>query len=150
MSEFDSRERRAIRLEVAKPWLALIVIGLLCFGCQVGTYDNNRNGILEENEVGVANKAADVAIVARDAGVPFGGLAAGIFGMIATIGTYLRGRSRNNSDKMKTVVLLDKIKDEIKDLSTDADVEKIILKYATQDTPFGRALKKAHTAVKRL
>ncbi len=123
---------------------------LLMAGCML--FDSGpttlADGTVVPGKKGVITQVAEGAMAAGGLGVPFAGLIGTALGLIGGIGAHVKSK-QNRRNLAGMVELVDKIKPQLKELANDEELEALIMK-ATAGTKFGDALKKAHSALKKI
>ena len=122
---------------------------VLTAGCQLfdkpGYY--GTDGSYTPPERGVFTVLSEGATAAGGAGLPWAGAVGGLLGLIGGAGAFLTDKKRKK-DMKGVVKLFNELKPKLSDISNDKQLEKFILKYAPEDSPFGKALKQAWKALK--
>lgn len=85
----------------------------------------------------------------KASGVPFSTAGAGLLALIGAVGTYVK-HERNKKNLRNMVGLFNKMKPYVAEMTNDKDLEVWIQRLANDNTPFGKALKKAWAETKKL
>ena len=125
--------------------LAVFLICLFVLGCIWFDEVDKETG---EKKKGTVTVIAEGASAAGAVGVPFAGIAGGVIGIIGTVGAWFKNRE-NKRNLKGMVALVEKIKPKIETLVNRKDLKDLIVN-ATEGTKFGKALKKAHSALKKI
>ncbi len=122
-------------------FLLVGIAGLFLTACQWFSTPGyiDRDGVFHPAKTGIIDQVAGGAAAS---GLPYGTAAAALLGVAGAIGTWAQTRSKRKMGAAK-VELLDTLKSHAADLSSDEDVEKLVVAFSEKNPSFGKYLKRA-------
>lgn len=121
-------------------FLFAAIIGLVLVACQWFSSPayTDAQGVHHSAKTGIIDQVAGGA---RASGIPYGGAAAGIIGIIGALGTWIQHRDKNKKADTQ-VAFFDEFKRRVKDLTSDEDVETLIGEFSDKNPKWGKWIKK--------